>query len=133
MLPNGREFSGTRAWVERTACRPGNPRRGPWSGRVNGLSQRPKGHAPRLQIVQEADQVTQATGLAGRVSRPERVAFRERLEALGQFRPFDMRPGCFIDKYSLESLMCQYRKLQVWVLVIGLDPRIAYFMTLFCP
>ncbi|MDG4605163.1 MAG: hypothetical protein P9D89_03675 [Candidatus Contendobacter sp.] len=37
MTPNGRELSGTRTWVERPACRPGNPKRAQAVNAVSGV------------------------------------------------------------------------------------------------
>ena len=34
---NGRELSGTRAWVERPVCRPGNPQRAQAANAVSGV------------------------------------------------------------------------------------------------
>ena len=65
-------------------------------GGVNGFRQRPEGHAPRFQILQEADQVPQRAAQPVKLPDDERVTFRERLKALRQIRPFDVRPGSFV-------------------------------------
>ena len=96
-------------------------------GGINGFRQRPEGHAPHLQIIQKADQVAQRAAQPVEFPDRERVAISERLEALGQFGPPDMRPGSLISKDKIAPHLLQGGKLQVGVLVIGRDPRVADF------
>ncbi len=102
---------------------PHRPARG--RGGVEGFRQRPEGHAPRFQIVQETDEVTQAAAQSVEFPDCERVALSERLEALGQFWPPDMRPGSLISKDKIAPHLLQGGKLQIGVLVIGRNPRVA--------
>ncbi len=96
-------------------------------GGVNGFRQRPEGHPPRFQIVQQADQVPQRPPQPVELPDDERVAFIKRLEAFGQLGALDVRPRGLVDKDALALAPCllQSGKLQVGVLVIGRDPRIA--------
>jgi hypothetical protein len=57
----------------------------------------------------------------------ERVALRKSLEAQGQLRPLDVRPGCLVGEDALAPRPQEGGKLQVGILIVGRYPRIAYF------
>ena len=84
-----------------------------------------EGHAPRLQIVQKADQVAQRAVQPIQLPDREGVAFTQSFEAFRQLRPLDMCYRSFLNKDTLASDLLQGGKLQVGVLVFGRDLRIA--------
>ena len=68
-------------------------------GRVNGLRDRPESHAPRFQIIEQADKIMQRAAQTIKLPDYQYIPGLESLETLRQFWPLDMRTGCLVGEY----------------------------------
>lgn len=96
-----------------------------WGRGVNRFRQRPEGDAPRLEVVQQADQVPQRAAQPVKLPDNKCIILSERFETLCQFRAPDMRSRGLVNKDALAPCLLEGGKLQVGVLVFGRDPCIA--------
>lgn len=112
-------FRITSRWLCYTAARYCDP------AMVDNMPRRAERHAPCLQIVQKANQIPQRTAQPVELPDDKRITFREHLETLRQFRALDMRPRGLVGKDALAPRLLEGGKLQVGILVISRDPRVA--------
>jgi hypothetical protein len=89
--------------------------------------ERPKSNVPRLEIVEQHDQITQRPAQAVEFPHDQRIPGLQRGKAPRQLRTLYMCAGGLVGEDALAPCPLQRGQLQIGILIVGGDASIADF------